>query len=222
MDSLGVRIAAAVVAAYLIGGIPWALIVGKVFYRIDPRQHGSGNLGATNVFRTLGAKAAIATLLLDASKGVAAVLVAGALVPEPTFGLIAHEWAQVGAMMAAVLGHGFSPYIGFKGGKGVATSAGALFVLTPQAAVIELLLFIAIVGGTRIVSLGSVIIAAIYPFLVLWLYPGNVPLITLAFAAAGLVLWLHRANIKRLMRGEESKISISRRGQAAKSREKGE
>ncbi len=121
---LGVRIVAAAVVSYLVGGISWAYIIGKRFYGIDVRLHGSGNLGATNVFRTLGAKAAIATLVLDVAKGAAAVGFAWWLVPVATYGETAHTWAMIAATMAAILGHSYSPYIGFRGGKGIATAAG--------------------------------------------------------------------------------------------------
>lgn len=213
MAELAPRIVVSLVFAYLVGGIPWALIIGKRFYKINPLEHGSGNLGATNVFRLLGARAAIATLVLDAAKGSVAVAAAGVAVPE-SMGSEAHWWAMVGAMMAAVLGHSYSPYIGLKGGKGVATSAGALFVITPAAALIELVLFIALVSTTRIVSLGSVTIALIYPLLVLWLYPDNTPVLITIVVLASLVIWRHRANIVRIVRGEENRISFRERGSA--------
>ncbi len=207
-------VALVLAGSYLLGAIPWALVVGKRFFGIDPREHGSGNLGATNVFRVLGARAGAATLLLDAGKGALAVGLARLLVPQRTFGVTAADWVAVGAMTAAVLGHAYSPYIRFKGGKGVATSAGALCVLTPLAVLIELLLFIAVVLSSRMVALGSVVAAVVYPFLVLWLYPGNVPITVTVFALATLVIWRHRANIVRIVRGEENKLSLSRRGVA--------
>jgi len=213
VTDLAPRIVVSLILAYFIGGIPWALIIGKRFYKIDPRLHGSGNLGATNVFRLLGARAAAATLLLDAAKGSAAVGVAVLLVPESA-GTEAHGWAMVGAMMAAVLGHSYSPYIGFKGGKGVATSAGALFVITPLAAAIVLVLFVVVVAISRMVSLGSVVAALAYPPLSLWLYPDETPILIMVLILASLVLWRHRANIGRILRGQESKISLRGRGSA--------
>lgn len=218
MPDLVARIVGALVVAYLVGGIPWALIIGRLFYKVDPREHGSGNLGATNVFRVLGARAGIATLLLDALKGATAVAITMAIVPA-TPDVLVYEWARVGAMMFAVLGHSFSPYIRFQGGKGVATSAGALFVLTPLAALIELTIFVAVVAGFRMVSLGSVVAALIYPFLALWLYPDDLPLIITIFVLAALVIWRHRSNIGRIARGEERKVSLSARGEALKTKE---
>lgn len=214
------RLLAVAVVGYLIGGIPWSLVIGKRFYGIDLREHGSGNLGATNVFRALGAKAAIITLLLDAAKGSVAVVLAGLLVPVSE-SLAAHQWAQVLGMMAAVGGHGFSPYIRLRGGKGVATSAGALFVLTPLAALLELFAFIGIVSASRMVSLGSILVAFAYPFLVLYFHRDSVPYQVMAFAAAALVLWLHRSNMRRIIRGEESRVSFSRRGQVVRERQEG-
>lgn len=200
--------------AYLLGAIPWALIIGKRFFQIDPRDHGSGNLGATNVFRVLGARAGIATLLLDAAKGAVAVVVARLVVPPEVVGQTASDWVALGAMVFAVLGHSYSPYIGFKGGKGVATSAGALFVLTPMAALIALIIFIGVVTVFRMVSLGSIVLALVYPALVIWLYPDNPPLQIVIFLLAAVVLWRHRGNVVRIARGEERKISLSKRGEA--------
>lgn len=210
---LVVRIVVSLIAAYLLGAIPFSLIIGKRFYGVDLRKHGSGNLGATNVLRTLGVRAAIGTAVPDILKGSAAVLLAGVIVPANGFGgTTVHEWTQVAAMLAAVAGHSYSPYIRLRGGKGVATSAGGLAVITPVAIVIEVLVFIAVVAGTRIVSAGSVIVAFTYPFVVLWLYPGDTPrLVTITFLAI-LVVWRHRTNIVRIARGEERKLSIGHKG----------
>jgi len=219
---LGVRIAGAMLVAYLVGAIPWALIIGKRLYGVDPREHGSGNLGATNVFRVLGARASIITLLLDAAKGALAVVIASLLVPEAQFGFLAHEWTRVGAMMAAVFGHSYSPYIGFKGGKGVATSAGALAVLTPLVFVLELTIFALVVVLSRMVSLGSIVVAVLYPLLVWYVYPDNLPLQITVIILAVLVLWRHRSNMARIVRGQESKITIRGRGSALRRSKKGE
>lgn len=207
--SLVFRLAVAVVAAYLLGAIPWALVIGWHFYGIDVREEGSGNLGATNVMRVLGWKAALATFLLDVAKGAVAVLLAWVLVPASQFGPVANEWVLIGATMAAILGHSFSPYIGFKGGKGVATAAGALLVLTPLAWPILFLTFVVVVLLGRMVSLGSIVGAVEYPILVWFFYPGDWRRMTLAVVAAGLVIWRHSANIGRIAQGKESKISLN-------------
>jgi glycerol-3-phosphate acyltransferase PlsY len=212
---LALRIAASLIAAYLMGAIPWSLIIGRTFYKVDVRDHGSGNLGATNVMRALGWKAALLTLVLDIGKGALAVFVAGLLVPADQFGALAREWAMIGATLAAIAGHSYSPYIGFKGGKGVATGAGALLVLVPLAWPILFLTWLLVLATTRIVSLGSVIIAIEYPVLMLVLYPGDWPLLALSIVAAGLVLWRHSANIKRIFRGEEPRISFTRKPSAS-------
>lgn len=213
---LAVRIAAIIVVGYLLGGIPWALIIGKRFYGIDVREHGSGNLGATNVFRALGAKAASGTLVLDAAKGSVAVGVASWLVPAAGYGQLAHTWAMIAATMAAIFGHSYSPYIRLRGGKGVATAAGALLVFTPYPWPFLLGSFVIIVAFTRMVSLGSVVAALEYPVLCVIFYPGDWSVFAFAFVAAGLVIWRHRANIARIYRGEEPKISFSGRGAASK------
>ena len=206
-------------ASYLIGGIPWALIIGKVFYHVDVREHGSGNLGATNVLRALGAKAAIATLLLDAAKGAAAVGLAWWLVPAATYGVTATQWAEVIATMAAILGHSYSPYIGFKGGKGVATGAGALLILTPMAWPFLLGTWLIVIVAFRIVSLASVIIAIEYPLLCLVFYPKEWVIFGFAVIAASLVVWRHRTNIVRIFHGEESRVSLKQRGSATQDKD---
>ena len=209
-----IRFVAVVAVAYLLGGIPFALIIGRRFYDIDVRQHGSGNLGATNMFRALGIKAAVATLLLDALKG--AVAVGFAYVGFFGSSDLVREWAMIAATVFAVSGHSYSPYIRFAGGKGVATAAGALLVLTPVPWPFLLGIFIIIIVLFRMVSLGSVIIAVTYPLLCLVFYPGDWPIIGFSFGIATLVVWRHRANIVRIVRGEESKISLSGRGSAAR------
>lgn len=219
MAWLAVRIVAALAAAYFLGAIPFSLIIGRRFYGVDLREHGSGNLGATNVLRTLGVRAAIATAVPDVLKGSAAVWLAGLLVPVGPTGTAAHEWTQVAAMLAAVAGHSYSPYIRLRGGKGVATSAGGLAVITPVAALLEVLMFFAIVSTTRMVSAGSLAVAFTYPLLVLWLYPGDVPKMVTITALAMLVIWRHRSNIGRIARGEERRLSVGHKSDVSDSEE---
>lgn len=197
--------------AYLLGGIPFTLLIGKVFYKIDPRKEGSGNLGATNSLRTLGIKAAIAVAILDVGKSVAAVLIAGALVPETATHPMLHHWAMVLAAICTILGHAFSPYIGFKGGKGVATAAGAILTLNPLIFFILLIVFLLVVSISRYVSLGSLSVAIAYPLVTIALEPSNIPHIVFAILAATLIIYLHRANIQRLRAGEESKLSYKKK-----------
>lgn len=206
---LYLKIALGLIFAYLVGAIPFALIIGKTFYGIDPRKHGSGNLGATNTLRVLGVKASIAVLLLDASKGALAIIVMRLLLKGTPLKPGILETSLVLTMFVAVVGHLFSPYIGFKGGKGVATTAGCLFAMQPKAAFILLALFIVIVALTKYVSLGSITIAACYPFLVLAFYPVAIYLV-FAVILAALIIYMHRTNIERLRAGTESKIAFHR------------
>jgi glycerol-3-phosphate acyltransferase PlsY len=207
-----VRIAAPLIVAYLVGAIPWSLIVGKRFYGIDLREHGSGNLGATNVFRTLGARAGAVVFALDVAKGAAAVALAMLLCPFPSGD--ARDWVLVGTALAAVLGHSFSPYIRFRGGKGVATAAGAVAVMTPLIWPVLFLTFVLTVALSRMVSLGSIVIALEFPVLVWFVYSDRRVLFIFALVASTLVIGRHWANIKRIARGEESRISLSGRGAA--------
>jgi glycerol-3-phosphate acyltransferase PlsY len=204
------RIAAALVGAYLLGGIPWALLVGRAFYKVDVRDHGSGNLGATNVMRVLGWKAALVVLLLDIGKGALAVFLCGVIVPGGPFGASAHDWAMSGAALAVMAGHSFSPYIRLRGGKSVASGAGALAVLVPLTLPFLVLSFALVLVITRIVALSSIIISVEFPLLVWWLYPNDASLLALSLVAAGLVIWRHSANIVRIVKGEEPRISFKR------------
>lgn len=207
----GVAIFAVAVVGYLLGAVPFSLIIGIRFFGVDVRQHGSGNLGATNVFRLLGAKAGAAALVLDAAKGAVAaaigIAVSAAFLPH---GSLSAEWTPVLGMLSAVLGHSYSPYIGFRGGKGVATSAGALCVITPSAVLIALAVFVAVVLVSRMVSFASITVAFVYPVLTLFLYPDAQAIRIIAFLLAALVLWRHRSNMGRILRGEESKIDFRR------------
>ncbi len=186
----------ACLGAYLLGGIPFGLLVARARGR-DPRRQGSGNIGATNVGRVAGRVAGALTLLLDAAKGLASVWIAGVFVPGIA--------AASGAAAAAVLGHVFSPYTRFRGGKGVATAAGAFAALSPGASVVAFLVFLLLAAGSRTVSLGSIGAAVALPAASVWLAPGGG-----RFAAAlicGLLIVVrHRDNIRRLLAGTESRF----------------
>lgn len=209
MDSpLAFRFVLVAVAAYLLGGIPWALLIGRRFYGIDVREHGSGNLGATNVFRTLGAKAGIGTALLDIAKGSLAVVLAMAIISADRFGALPQEWGMFVAAIFAVLGHSYSPYVGFHGGKAVATMAGALIALTPMLSLILIALWVLLVLTTRFVSLASLIAAIAAPIVCAAIYPHDWPRLVFALAGAAVVIWRHRGNIKRMVKGGESRISL--------------
>ena len=188
--------------AYVLGSIPFALIAGRLLKGIDLRQFGSGNLGATNVYRTLGAPAAVVVLLLDAAKGaIPAALFARWFTPSLSV------WWSVAFGVAAIVGHVRPVFLrGKGGGKGVATASGVFLALAPAATGIAVAVFIATVAATRFVSLGSLVSAAALPIAMLAMQGPRAPLLPVALAVAAFVFWTHRANIGRLRRGEESRL----------------
>lgn len=214
---LPARFAIVALAAYLIGAIPWALIIGKSIYGIDPRTAGSGNLGATNVGRLMGWKAALGSGTLDALKGFVSVWIAIWLVPPASSPEHITAWAEVVAAFCAILGHSYSPYVAFKGGKGIATAAGALLVMNPITVPILLAVFAFVLWLTSMVSAGSVTIAALYPVLILAIpqYRDEPAFIFFSFVAAALVIWRHHTNISRIIKGEERRITWGRHARRA-------
>jgi acyl phosphate:glycerol-3-phosphate acyltransferase len=194
-----------VVASYLLGTIPFGYLLVWVFRREDVRSSGSGNIGATNVAR-MSPVLGVATLVLDAGKGLAAVVLARALSGGEHQRLL-----MTIAAFCAVLGHLFPVWLKFRGGKGVATSLGSFALLAPKSIVCMVGLFLLILAATRYVSLGSVVAAAAFPVLawVLHEYVEPVQLILIAFASL-LVVWKHRQNIGRLVAGTESKFGAKR------------
>ena len=193
--------AAAVVAAYLIGSLSFAVIVSKLMGLSDPRSYGSGNPGATNVLRSGNKAAAILTLVFDVLKGYVPVLLV--LVYGPRFGLGAGTVAMVG--LAAFLGHLWPVFFKFKGGKGVATAAGVLLAFNPWLGGATLITFVIIVAFFRYVSLGSIVAAVFAPFYQLLIWDAGV--IAGAITVMSLLLvWRHSANIQKLLAGKESKL----------------
>src|SRR5262245_23380722 len=178
-----------VVIAYLLGSIPFGYLIVRGKIGADIRQTGSGGTGATNVSRRAGKAAGVLTLLLDAAKGCAAVVIAKA------FG--GDEWTIAAAAIAALVGHIFPVWLGFRGGKGVATGVGIFLVLAPVALLCAGVIFLAIVVTTRYVSLSSIIAAALIPVFV-WFQSGMGPLMTASIVGAALIVFAHRGNIKRL------------------------
>jgi glycerol-3-phosphate acyltransferase PlsY len=209
MDA-AVRIIAAVVAAYLVGSVPWAAIVVRIFWKQDIRTLGSGNVGATNVLRVFGTAPGLAVLALDGAKGAVGVALAGLLVPDGWAAGQA-DWFRVLGAVAAIAGHAFSPWLGFRGGKGVATAAGAVLIVAPRVWPLMLVTFLVAVALSRIVSVGSLAVAVAFPPVTSLVYPGRWALVAFAVVASLLVVWRHRANIRRIARGEESKITFRRR-----------
>jgi glycerol-3-phosphate acyltransferase PlsY len=187
--------------SYLLGSVPFGYLVVRIFKGEDVRSSGSGNIGATNVARKSPALG-IATLLLDAAKGLAAVLLARVLFSGPHQQLI-----MTTAAFFAVLGHLFPVWLKFRGGKGVATSLGAFILLTPKSILCMVVLFLVIAVAFRYVSLSSVAVAAAFPLLAWALheYVDSRQLVLIALVSA-LVIWRHRQNIRRLAVGTESKL----------------
>ena len=188
------------VVAYLLGSINSAILVGRVFKNIDIREHGSGNAGATNVLRTLGKTAALIVLVVDVLKGVISVII-GAYLGDFNGSLVAG--------LGAVIGHNFPVYFSFKGGKGILTSAGVLFMIDWQVALIVMVIVIAIMAITRYVSLGSIIGSALYAMIILVFHWADIWYVTFAICLGGLAIYRHKANITRLLNGTESKLGKS-------------
>ena len=194
--------------AYLIGSIPTAVWVGKIFYKIDVREHGSGNAGATNVFRVLGKKAGIPVMLIDLLKGWFAVeLVQLSHLYNP--GTESYTGMQILMAFLAIAGHLFPVFAGFRGGKGIASLTGAMIAIHPQAAMISVLIFLVLLLITSYVSLSSMITSFVFPFLIILVYHSTlVSLNIFSFAVAILVFATHQKNIERLLTGEENKAKL--------------
>lgn len=201
----------AVLAAYLLGAVPFGLLVGRAVRGVDLRAHGSGNLGATNALRVLGKGLGGLVLALDAAKGLLPVL----LLPLAlgALGRPAPGWLPVALAAAAVLGHVFPVYLRFRGGKGVATSAGAFCALHPLAFAVALATWLLTVLATRIVSLGSILAALALPAAALAFDgpaaafgPDLLPRTVVLLLAAALVVVRHRANLRRLLAGAEPRL----------------
>jgi|SRR5579859_612771 len=204
----GIWLALIPLGAYLLGSIPFGLLLGEIFGGEDVRKAGSGNIGATNVARVVGPVAGVLTLLLDAGKGAAAVWLAGRFSNESAV------WLMV-ATLCVLAGHCFPAWLRFRGGKGVATAAGAFLVLCPIAMLGATLLFLLVVIFWRFVSLGSISAAAAMPLLVYFFWaPRHAPPYAITFgslAAALLIVYKHDGNIQRLVRGDEPRFSFGRK-----------
>jgi len=188
-----------VLVAYLLGSIPFAYLAGRT-RSIDIRTVGSKNVGASNVFRELGKGIGVMVMALDIAKGLLAVVIANSETSSP--------WPLIAAA-AAIVGHVFPVWLGFKGGKGVAVAGGAMIGLVPLPAVTVVILWVIVVGVTRYVSVGSIVAAAVFPFLVLG-FGAPWPTVVFAFLAAIMVIVRHRGNVQRLLRGEEHRLDFSR------------
>src|SRR5712672_1365147 len=211
MTEISVTLVAIPVVAYLLGSIPFGLLLTKLFGGGDVRKTGSGNIGATNVARVAGPLPGILSLLLDAAKGAAAVWLAARFSNESA------AWMMIAAL-AALIGHCFPVWLKFRGGKGVATAAGAFLVLCPPALLGSIILFLLVLYFWRYVSLASIAASASMPLLIyiLWAPHHAPPLIVTfgALAAAMIIIYKHDANIQRLVQGEESKFSFGKKREA--------
>lgn len=200
-------IAILVLIAYLLGSIPTSVWIGKAFYNIDVREFGSGNAGATNTFRVLGKKAGVPVLILDILKGSAAV----ALAYSSGFDIDSKAFInlQLGLGLAALLGHIFPVFAGFRGGKGVATIVGIVACIVPLPCAISLAVFILVLLSVRIVSVASMAAGISFP-LILNVFLGNTnPILsTFSIIISVLLILTHRQNIRRLVRKEESKVKL--------------
>jgi glycerol-3-phosphate acyltransferase PlsY len=194
--------------AYLVGSIPFGLILAKLFAGADVRKAGSGNIGATNVARVVGPAAGLLTLVLDTAKGYVSVWLVSHFLPG-------HTAAAFLAGLFALFGHCFAIWLRFRGGKGVATTAGVILALCPRALFADLIVFVLVVVIFRFVSFASLSAAASLPLLMYLLWsPHTTPpgIVTFgALAMAFVVIYRHRTNIGRLARGEEPKFSLGKR-----------
>ncbi|HEU5262251.1 MAG TPA: glycerol-3-phosphate 1-O-acyltransferase PlsY [Gemmatimonadales bacterium] len=196
-----------VLLAYLIGATPTSYLAGRLGRRIDLREHGSKNLGATNVYRVLGWKYAIPVALIDIAKGVIPVKILAPWSNGP-------GWFTVALGIAAVLGHMFSPYVRFRGGKGVATTAGVFLALAPLAVAISIPIWLVTLWLSGYVSVASLVVAVLFPLWVRLTEPSQPPTFWAAVALAVLIAYSHRANIGRLREGTENRFR-TRKGVAA-------
>lgn len=191
------------VLGYIIGSIPNGLLIGKMLYDVDLRQFGSKNIGATNAFRTLGLWPAFWVFLTDATKGVIAVYLGSLLIGTPIALLVGG--------IAAVIGHNWSMFLRFTGGRGVATGLGVIAVLVPKITVVIFLIWAIIVYLTRYVSLASIVSAILVPIF-MWFMGEQIEILCFGIVAALFVVGRHKPNIERLLKGEELKIKVGNAG----------
>ncbi len=193
------KLALGVLLAYLLGAIPTSYLVARRFGHIDLREHGSKNLGATNLYRVMGWRYAVPAGAFDVAKGtIPVLLIAPRLGTSP--------WLPITLGLVAILGHVFSVFVRFHGGKGVATAAGAVLGLAPLPLAVSAAVWVAVVWISRYVSLGSMAGAVAFPLAAWWLQPGNTPTLLAGFVLAAFIVFNHRANIRRLLAGKEARF----------------
>ena len=194
--------------SFLIGSIPWGVIVSRLFFKKDIRNEGSGNIGATNAMRSLGKLGGAVVFLLDFGKGMLCGLMGALLAYAMLRSGYSNGCVALGiAFVGCVLGHVFSPWLGFKGGKGIAVAIGCLFfALGIWPSVALLVVFVVLVALTRYVSVGSIVATSIEPLIAIYVYWGDWVGMLLMVVPAVVIVWAHRSNLSRLMRGEESRL----------------
>lgn len=207
---VAVKIVAALVIAYIIGGTPMGVIIGRLFYRTDIRRHGSGNIGMTNAYRILGPFGGVVVLIADIAKGVFAVAVPKYLFFPGQFPAesLLTTLAVAGCAFAAVFGASYSVFLKLSGGKSVGAAAGAILFLFPWTILILLPVWIVVVSATKYMSVASIVIATMFPFTVALLYPGYPEAVAIAAVIGALVIYRHRSNIARLLEGTERKFHL--------------
>ncbi len=202
-----ITIVSLIIAAYLIGSIPTAVWWGKRYYGIDVREFGSGNAGATNTFRVLGKKAGIPVLAIDIVKGTIAVLLA--YFSSYTYDSNEFVTLELGLGIAALVGHVFPIFAGFRGGKGVATILGIVICITPLTSLMVLGVFLIVLLATRYVSLSSMTAGLSFPFFLnIVLKNQNQTLLIFSLFVAALLLVTHKKNISRLLKRQETKVNL--------------
>ncbi len=203
---------------YLLGSVPTGLILTKLFSKIDPRKTGSKNIGAANIFRTAGRSLGILTLVGDILKGMIPTVIAMHWVPGDQWGLSRHVWIAL-AGLSPFLGHVFSIFLGFKGGKGVATALGVYLPISTISVLIECFVFLGIVWKWRFISLGSIICATTIPILIAFLRSDSQAYFIVSVMIAALILYRHQSNISRLLQGTENKWKVDSRQGAESSKQ---
>ena len=189
---------------YLLGSIPTGLLLTRLFSKVDPRKTGSKNIGATNVFRTAGKTLGLLTLIGDILKGMIPVGIALRWGLSDQWGLTSDQWIAI-AGLSPFLGHVFPIFLGFKGGKGVATAVGIYLPISPIAVLIEIFIFAGIVWKWRYISLGSITCATTIPILIAFFRSDSQAYFIISVIIAALVLYRHQSNISRLLQGTENK-----------------
>src|SRR5215475_5882917 len=205
-----VTLFAVLIGSYFLGSVPFGYLAGRLA-GIDIRKVGSGNVGATNVVRVLGKRYGYPVFALDVSKGFAAVMISMLMAPGRPPEWNSPEIFGILAAVSSILGHLYPPWLKFRGGKGVATSAGALLALTPVATLIGVAIWIIVLWLTRYVSVASVTAAVVLPMVILgitWQDQNKAkPLVLASACVAAIVIWRHRSNLYRLMRGNEPRFT---------------